>query len=205
MPHFAATGSDGLFVYEGEPLLEQPWGMATPPLGGTTCEKEIAVGLPRQMRTFTIYLPLYASLKSLAVGLDTEATIAARPATTITTCTKTYTLYDAHSIHIEVLYDRLFDGVRLSVSKPFLGLRSLSISGIGSYSIRIFDLGLRPGLPQSSSCLRVFVRDQHPHPRRRRQPPDRLQRRLRHQRRLFRLLSPEGGRLMRGFAISHVM
>lgn len=31
------------------------------------------------MRTFTIYLPLYAPLKSLAIGLDAEATIADPP------------------------------------------------------------------------------------------------------------------------------
>ncbi len=79
MGHCAATGSDGLFVYEGEPLQERPWNMAVPELGKTTCEKEIAKGLPRRIRTFTIYMPLYAPLARLEIGLDADATIAPPP------------------------------------------------------------------------------------------------------------------------------
>lgn len=75
MGHFAATGSDGLFVYEGEPLQERPWNMSTPELGQTFREKEIAKDLPRRMRTFTIYLPLYAPLKKLEIGLDAVAVV----------------------------------------------------------------------------------------------------------------------------------
>lgn len=79
MGHFAVTGSDGLFVYEGEPLQEQPWNMSAPGIGQTVCEKEIATGLPRRMRTFTIYLPLYAPLIRLEIGLDADAVIAPPP------------------------------------------------------------------------------------------------------------------------------
>lgn len=75
MTHFAVTGSDGLFVYEGEPLQERPWNMSAPAIGQTAVEKSIATDLPRRMRTFTIYLPLYAPLKKLEIGLDAAAVI----------------------------------------------------------------------------------------------------------------------------------
>ncbi|NLL83305.1 MAG: hypothetical protein GX230_03585 [Lentisphaerae bacterium] len=79
MVHFAITGSDGLFVYEGEPLLERPWNMSVPYLGGTAMEKEIVRDMPRRMRTFTVYLPLYAPLSKIEIGLDAEAVIEAPP------------------------------------------------------------------------------------------------------------------------------
>lgn len=79
MPHFAVTGSDGLFIYEGEPSWENPWQMAAPVIGQANCEKEIAKNLTPRMRTFTIYLPLYAPLKTLEIGLDADASIEPPP------------------------------------------------------------------------------------------------------------------------------
>lgn len=75
MPHFAVTGSDGAFVYEGSPYTLKPWNMIAPPVGQTRAEKEIAAGLPPGVREFTIYLPLYAPLKSIEIGLAQGASI----------------------------------------------------------------------------------------------------------------------------------
>lgn len=77
MPHFAVTGSDGVFVYEGAPFCQKPWNMAAPAIGQTKGEKEIVKDMPRRMREFTIYLPLYSHCKKLEIGLDPEAVIEA--------------------------------------------------------------------------------------------------------------------------------
>ena len=69
MPHFAVTGSDGAFVYEGAPYQMKPWTMITPAVGQVRAEKEIATNLQPVMREFTVYLPLYAPLKSIEIGL----------------------------------------------------------------------------------------------------------------------------------------
>ncbi len=73
MAHFAVTGSDGAFVYEGAPHRMKPWNMLAPEIGRTVAEKEIAAGLEPALREFTLYLPLYAPLKSFSVGLPRGA------------------------------------------------------------------------------------------------------------------------------------
>lgn len=79
MMHFAATGSDGLFVYAGDPMQEVPWNMVVPPRNTTAVEKEIARGLPKRMRTFTVYLPSYTPLKKLDIGLAQDAMVESPP------------------------------------------------------------------------------------------------------------------------------
>lgn len=75
MLHFAITGSDGAFIYEGVPGHMKPWNMTAPFIGQTDAEKEIITGMKPEIREFTIYLPLYAPLKSLEIGLDPGAKI----------------------------------------------------------------------------------------------------------------------------------
>lgn len=75
MPHFAVTGSDGAFIYEGAPYVMKPWAMIAPPVGQLRAEKEIAANLAPAVREFTLYLPLYAPLKSMEIGLPQGATI----------------------------------------------------------------------------------------------------------------------------------
>jgi lysophospholipase L1-like esterase len=75
MAHFAVTGSDGTFVYEGAPFLMKPWNMIAPTIGQSRAEKEIAASLPPAVREFTIYLPLYAPLKTFEIGLPRSASI----------------------------------------------------------------------------------------------------------------------------------
>jgi lysophospholipase L1-like esterase len=77
MHHFAVTGSDGAFVYEGAPYQMKPWNMIAPAIGQTRAERDIATNLDPETREYTLYLPLYAPLKSMEIGLPAGATLEA--------------------------------------------------------------------------------------------------------------------------------
>ena len=69
-PHFPLTGSAGLSLYIGEPYRSALWAIAVPDPSVPSYERELASGLPRTMHEFTLYLPLYAALEKLEVGVD---------------------------------------------------------------------------------------------------------------------------------------
>lgn len=76
MPHFAVTGSDGAFLYEGKPNQMKPCCAIKPDIGQSLVEMDIADNMDPVMREFTIYLPLYAPLKSIDIGMPHGAAIA---------------------------------------------------------------------------------------------------------------------------------
>ena len=76
MPHFAVTGSDGAFLYEGGPNQMKPCCAIKPDIGQVRVEMDIANTMPPMMHEYTIYLPLYAPLKSIEIGIPQGATVA---------------------------------------------------------------------------------------------------------------------------------
>jgi lysophospholipase L1-like esterase len=77
MAHFAVTGSDGAFLYEGGPNQMKPCCAIKPAIGEVRVEMDIANNMEPVMREFTIYLPLYAPLKSIEIGIPQGASLAA--------------------------------------------------------------------------------------------------------------------------------
>lgn len=71
--HFPLTGSAGVTLYIGEPYRSAPWGIAVPDPTQVAYERELVSALPRTMHEFTLYLPLYAALEKLEVGVDAGA------------------------------------------------------------------------------------------------------------------------------------
>lgn len=69
MSHMPMTGSNGCILYAGSPGHLQPWATATPDQQNPTFERELFKDVPRQMREFCLYLPLYKALKTLEIGL----------------------------------------------------------------------------------------------------------------------------------------
>jgi hypothetical protein len=70
MPHMAALGSNGVALQCGAPGQMRPWASATPDLASPSFERELFKDVPRKMREFRLYLPLYQSLQKLEVGVD---------------------------------------------------------------------------------------------------------------------------------------
>lgn len=77
MAHFAVTGSDGAFLYEGGPNQMKPCCAIKPGIGQIRVEMDIATNMDPVMHEFTIYLPLYAPLKSIEIGIPQGASLAA--------------------------------------------------------------------------------------------------------------------------------
>ena len=69
MSHMPASGSGGLALYVGEPYRMQPCRGVIPDQQATTFERELLVNLPRAMREYTLYLPLYNICRKLEIGL----------------------------------------------------------------------------------------------------------------------------------------
>lgn len=75
MPHMPATGSHGMALYEGRGATMRPWCGVVPDPAQPEYERELFRDIPKQMREFTLYLPLYSSLKRLSIGLLPGAVI----------------------------------------------------------------------------------------------------------------------------------
>ncbi|OPZ29299.1 MAG: hypothetical protein BWZ02_01040 [Lentisphaerae bacterium ADurb.BinA184] len=73
MTHMTVTGQSGLMVYAGPPGQLLPLRGAYPPPDKPEYEAVVFEGFERRLRELTVYLPLYNSLRSLAVGLDRGA------------------------------------------------------------------------------------------------------------------------------------
>lgn len=70
MPHFALTGSVGLDAYAEHDGEERYIGTFIPPFNiGDGFESTIAIAA-KKMRTITVFLPTYSSIKELYIGID---------------------------------------------------------------------------------------------------------------------------------------
>ena len=73
----APPGVAGLELYCGTPGRMRSWTVAVPELKDPCYERKLFGGLPRQMREFRLYLPLYCPLASLHIGLTRGARVLA--------------------------------------------------------------------------------------------------------------------------------
>ncbi|MBI4025967.1 MAG: SGNH/GDSL hydrolase family protein [Verrucomicrobia bacterium] len=77
MAHMPGTGHSGLALYVGAPFRMRPWRMAVPSLDKPSYEAVFFENLPRAMREYTLYLPLYNNLVKLELGFSRGARIEA--------------------------------------------------------------------------------------------------------------------------------
>lgn len=75
MWHMASIAVSGIDLYIGPPGNESFWNPTKPLSGTTEYEHAFFDGMASEMREFTLYLPTYAELKSLKIGIDAGATI----------------------------------------------------------------------------------------------------------------------------------
>ena len=75
MWHMASIAVSGIDLYIGEPGNESFWKVTKPLSGTAEYEHSFFDGMASEMREFTLYLPTYAELKSLKIGIDAGATI----------------------------------------------------------------------------------------------------------------------------------
>lgn len=75
MNHMPASGSNGLFLYGGEPDNMRPWASAIPVVDENRYDRYLFQNIPKKMREFKLYLPLYAKLESLQIGFNKGAKI----------------------------------------------------------------------------------------------------------------------------------
>ena len=68
MAHMPMTGSNGCILYVGNDGQMRPWATATPEQQSASFERELFKGVPRKMREFCLYLPLYKGLEKLEIG-----------------------------------------------------------------------------------------------------------------------------------------
>lgn len=73
MPHMAAVGSNGVALLCGAPGRMRPWAVAFPDMEKAAFERELFRDVPRRMREFRLYLPLYKGLQELEVGFSRGA------------------------------------------------------------------------------------------------------------------------------------
>lgn len=73
MPHMPMSGSNGCILYAGNDGVLQPWATATPEPQAATFERQLFKDVPRKMREFCLYLPLYKALEKLEIGLPAGA------------------------------------------------------------------------------------------------------------------------------------
>ncbi len=80
MRHMPSSGSAGaeLFLREGNRWLSLA--MAIPDQGSPEFERELVKELPKSMREFRLYLPLYMQLRALSIGLERGAVVKPAPA-----------------------------------------------------------------------------------------------------------------------------
>src|SRR5262249_47894310 len=77
MPHMPMSGSNGCILYAGSGPRMRPWATAVPDPQNASFERQLLANLSRQMREYTLYLPLYKALKSLEIGLSPGAKLLA--------------------------------------------------------------------------------------------------------------------------------
>ena len=73
MPHMPESGQSGLALYVGEPHRMRPWRMAIPPVGKAQYDSMLLEKLPKAMREYTLYLPLYNYPEKLELGFSKGA------------------------------------------------------------------------------------------------------------------------------------
>ncbi len=73
MAHMPASGHSGLALYVGEPYRMRPWRMAFPGDEKPHYETPLLEKLPKVMREYALYLPLYNYLEKLEVGFSKGA------------------------------------------------------------------------------------------------------------------------------------
>lgn len=74
MSHMPRSGSSGLDFYIGSGTDKKFFGMAMPELGRSEYEK-VFLGLNKEMREWTLHLPLYNGIEELLIGLDPDASL----------------------------------------------------------------------------------------------------------------------------------
>lgn len=74
-PNMPVTGTCGLELFCGEPATVRSWVVAAADLKERSFERHLLKGLPRRIREYKLYLPLYQEVESLYVGLMTGARI----------------------------------------------------------------------------------------------------------------------------------
>ena len=76
MHHMPLTGSNGLAVFVGNPGCKlRLWRTTAPDQGSPAFERVLLENLPKKMREFRLYLPLYKALDKLELGLTPGAKI----------------------------------------------------------------------------------------------------------------------------------
>jgi len=76
MSHMTLVGSNGLALFAGNPGCKlRLWRTAGPDQGNTAFERVLLENLPKKMREFRLYLPLYKALDKLELGLTPGAVI----------------------------------------------------------------------------------------------------------------------------------
>lgn len=78
--HMPDSGSSGAELYMSEATRWLPIATAIPALPNRNFEGSLVTGLPKKIREFRLYLPLYNPLKSLTLGFSVGAKIQAAPA-----------------------------------------------------------------------------------------------------------------------------
>lgn len=73
MPHMAAVGSNSVALQCGAPGQMRPWAVAVPDMASPSFERELFKDVPRKMREFRLYLPLYKKLQKLELGFSRGA------------------------------------------------------------------------------------------------------------------------------------
>lgn len=75
MMQMPATGSNGVFLYCGEPQNMRPWNVGIPVKDSNSYDRELFKDIPKKMREFRLYLPNYAKVNSLKIGFSKGAKI----------------------------------------------------------------------------------------------------------------------------------
>ncbi len=75
-PHMPAVGHSGIQVFVGEPFRMRPWMTTVPSLEVPHSESPLLAKMSREMREYTIYLPLYNYLERLSLGFSPGARFA---------------------------------------------------------------------------------------------------------------------------------
>lgn len=73
MLHMAAVGSNSVALQCGAPGQMRPWAVAIPDMTAAFFERELFKDVPRKMREFRLYLPLYKNLQKLELGFSRGA------------------------------------------------------------------------------------------------------------------------------------
>ncbi|MEI8356635.1 MAG: SGNH/GDSL hydrolase family protein, partial [Deltaproteobacteria bacterium] len=77
MLHMCAVGESGIDLYEGPPRKMTYWRSSKQIVPQKTYLASYFEKLPRKMREFTLYLPVYNDLVQLDIGLDADSKVAA--------------------------------------------------------------------------------------------------------------------------------